>query len=68
MRGHEPNIAGIEPSYARSELIAPARKARLVGRHEVGKSGAPLLRSARIKHHTDQASPGIVFNDHYWRI
>ena len=63
-RGHETNLAGIEPSCARSEVIAPARKIRLVGRHEVGKSGASFLRRRGIKHHTDQASPGIVFNDH----
>ena len=63
--GHETNLAGIEPSCARSEVIAPARKIRLVGRHEVGKSGASFLRRRGIKHHTDQASPGIVFNDHY---
>src|SRR5713226_1149144 len=68
MRGHEPNIAGIEPSYARSELIAPARKVRLVVRHEVSKSGASFLRRRRIEHHTDQTSPGIVLDDHYWRL
>ena len=68
MRGHQPNLAGIEPSCACSEIIAPARKIGLVGGHEVGKSGASLLRRRGVEHHTDQPSPGIVFDDHYWWI
>ena len=68
LRGHETNLAGIEPSCTRSEIVAPARKIRLVGRHEIGKSGLPLLRRRGVKHHTDQASPGIVFDDHDGQI
>ena len=56
MGGHEPNLAGIEPSCARSELLAPAREIRHVGRHEVGKSGASLLRRRGVEHHADQAT------------
>jgi hypothetical protein len=65
---HQADLAGIEPSHARSELIAPERKIRLIGRHEGGKSGASFLRRGGVEHHADQARPGIVFNDYYWRI
>src|SRR5215471_9098112 len=57
MGRHQPDITGIEPSYARSNSVAPACKIRLVGRHESGKRGPPLLRRTRIKHHADQTSP-----------
>jgi hypothetical protein len=68
MRRHQPNLAGIEPACACSELVAPARKIGLVWRHEVGKSSASFLGRRGVKHYANQASPWIVFNDHYWWI